>query len=376
MVRLQANVNSLSFFAAILSGSLRDWPQGMDPTDAAADAVEHGVAPLLARRIAREPQMWPPAFVERLDGAARGEVAVAAIRERTLPTVLDALAAGGVRALVFKGAHLAHTVYESAYLRPRQDTDLLIAETDCEPTREILEECGYANVPHISGSLVMPQFHYRREDRSGAADQLDVHWRLAVPHAFAALPALGELWNRATPIPALGQAARGPSLVDALLIACAHQAAHHSGGCALKWVVDVQRLAERLSARDAESFVERATRARVRAVAGRTLSLARDLLGARLAPPLDSLANEPADTAELSAAYLSPVGAVQALTLDLRALDGWSARTRLLREHLFPPRAYMRAYAPYTRWPMPALYLRRIVHGAARWLAADRSRSF
>jgi hypothetical protein len=374
MVRLQAEsrVNSLTLFAAMLSGSLRDWPDEVDPSDAVGEAVEHGVAPLLARTIGRTPPMWPPAFIEGVDRAARGEVALAAIREPALTAVLNALAAGGVRALVIKGAHLAHTVYESAYLRPREDTDLLIAETDRDRTREILEACGYAYVPHVSGSLVMPQFHFCREDRSGVADQLDVHWRIAVPQAFCALPLLDELWERSTPIPALGPAARGPSSPDALLIACAHQAAHHSDGCALKWIVDVQRLAERLSDREAGSFVEGATRARVRAVAGRALLLARDLLGARLAPPLAALAAEPIDNRELSAAYLSPVGPVQGLGLDLRALHGWSARTRLVREHLFPPRAYMRAYAPHTRWPIPALYLRRIVHGAARWLAADR----
>jgi hypothetical protein len=367
---ISGDVNSLTLFASMLSGTLRAWPEDMDPSDAVTEAVEHGVAPLLARRIGREPQRWPAAFVEGLDRALRGEVALAAIRERAITAVLDALTAGGVRALVIKGAHLAHTVYESAYLRPRRDTDLLIAETDQERTREILERSGDTYVPHVSGSLVMPQFHYRREDRSGVADQLDVHWRLTVPQAFDALPLLDELWERSTPISALGPAARAPSLADALLIACVHQAAHHSDGCALKWIVDVQRLAERLSVREAESFVERATRARVCAVAGRPLSLAHDLLGARLTPPLHSLANEPVGNDELSAAYLSPVGSVRGLTLDLRALHGWSARTRLLREHLFPPRAYMRAYAPHTRWPMPALYFRRIVHGAARWLAA------
>ena len=364
---MQGPVNSLTLFAAMLSGTLREWPAVMDPGEAVAEAVEHGVAPLLARQIRRHPEKWPATFVDGLESDARGEVALAALRQPALITVLNALGTGGVRALVIKGAHLAHTVYEFAYLRPRLDTDLLIAESDRDRTREILERSGYAYVPHVSGSLVMPQFHYCREDRGGVADQLDVHWRIAVPQAFCALPSLDELWDRSTPIPALGPDARGPSSVDALLIACAHQAAHHSDGCALKWIVDVQRLAERLSEHEAESFVERATRARVRAVAGRALSLARDLLGASLPAPLAALAREPVGRSELTTAYLSPVRQSRGLALDLRALPDWSARTRLIREHLFPPREYMRAYAPDTRWPLPALYVRRAVTGAARW---------
>jgi hypothetical protein len=364
-------VTSLTVFAAMLSGALRDWPDGMDPLEAVGDAVEHGVAPLLAT-LGRARERWPAPFVDGLNAAARGELALAAVREPGLAAVLDALAAGGVRALAIKGAHLAHAVYDSAYLRPRSDTDLLITESDIERTRGILERCRFDRVPHVSGTLVMPQFHYRREDRSGAIEHLDVHWRLAVPHAFSALPMLDELWERSTAIPALGPAARGPSLADALLIACAHQAAHHSAWRALIWIVDVHRIAERLSDGEAEAFVERATRARVRAVSGRALSLARDLLGAHFPPPLVSLAAEPVDAGEPSAAYLSPVGPVRGLALDLRALSGWSARTRLLREHLFPTPTYMRAYAPGSRWPVPALYLRRMVSGAARWLTADR----
>jgi hypothetical protein len=367
MVHLQAGMSHIPLFAAMLSGSLRGWPEGMDPADAVDEAVEHGIAPLLARQIARAPQAWPAAFGDGLKRAALGEVALVAVRETALVKVLDALAADGVRALVIKGGHLAHSIYESSCLRPRLDTDLLIAEPDIARTRATLERCGYEYVPHVSGSLVMPQTHYRREDRAGVVDQLDVHWRLAVPHAFSALPVLDELWHRSTAVAALGAAARAPSLADALLIACAHQAAHHSDACALKWVVDVQRLAERLSRHEAESFVERATRARVRAIAGRALALAHDLLGARLPPPLAALAAEPVGDGELSAAYLSPVGPARGLSLDLRALQGWSARSRLLREHLFPPREYMRAYAPDTRWPLSALYVRRAVTGAARW---------
>jgi hypothetical protein len=365
-------VNSLTLFAGMLTGTLRGWPDGVDPDDAVGEAIEHGVAPLLAAKIRRARETWPAPFVDGLDAARRGELALAAVREPTLLAVLETLAAGGVRALVIKGAHLAHAVYDAAYLRPRCDTDLLIAEKDIERTREILERSGFERLPHVSGALVMPQFHYRKDDRSGATEHLDVHWRLAVPHAFSALPMLAELWDGSSSIPALGPAARGPSLADALLIACVHQAAHHSKWRALIWVVDVQRIAERLSDCEAERFIEHATRARVRAVAGRALSLARDLLGARLPGSLASLATEPVNPGELSAAYLAPVGPVRGLALDLRALSGWNARTRLLREHLFPSPTYMHAYASGSRWPVPALYLRRMVSGAARWLTADR----
>jgi hypothetical protein len=53
---------------------------------------------------------------------------------------------------------------------------------------------------------------------------------------------------------------------------------------------------------------------------------------------------------------------------DLGALPTRSARVRLLREHLFPGREYMRA--KYPAWPqllLPLAYLYRAARGAPRW---------
>lgn len=357
------------FLATILRGAPPRWPDDApDEQEVLEAAVEHSVAPLVSQALVST-SGTPRFILEGLAAAARAETVLAVLRERELRPVLEALTAGGVRLLVIKGAHLAQTVYESPELRPRRDTDLLIDETDRDRTRAILERLGYVWVPHISGALVMPQFHFRREDRSGAVHQLDVHWRLAVPQPFSALPRLSDLWDASMPIPAEGPAARWPSPEDALLVACAHRAAHHSDGGALIWIVDVQRVAERLSDSQADRFVECATRSRICAVAGQALSLARDMLGARLSPPLMALAEMPIDRGEATAQYLSPVTAMRSLALDLRALDGWRPRARLLREHLLPPPAYMRtAYAPESRWPLPALYVSRAVTGAAQWL--------
>ena len=56
------------------------------------------------------------------------------------------------------------------------------------------------------------------------------------------------------------------------------------------------------------------------------------------------------------------------LISDLRALSGWPSRLRLLREHIFPPRAYMRAaYGTTTDGWLPVLYIWRVARGAAQW---------
>src|SRR4051812_27391427 len=67
----------------------------------------------------------------RVEGLAAGltaELRSAALtdllRERELRRLLGSLAAAGVKALLLKGAGLAHTVYRAPYLRPRTDIDM------------------------------------------------------------------------------------------------------------------------------------------------------------------------------------------------------------------------------------------------------------
>jgi hypothetical protein len=57
---------------------------------------------------------------------------------------------------------------------------------------------------------------------------------------------------------------------------------------------------------------------------------------------------------------------VEELIADLRALDTWASRVRLLSEHVFPPSEYMRRVYGQAA-PLPALYVRRFAEGAGRW---------
>jgi len=77
---------------------------------------------------------------------------------------------------------------------------------------------------------------------------------------------------------------------------------------------------------------------------------------------------EEAKGRETTAAYLSARPKVQALLDDLKAVPTWSGRLRLLGEHLFPGEAYMReVYAPWSRQPLPVLYVVRVLKGMVSW---------
>jgi len=86
----------------------------------------------------------------------------------------------------------------------------------------------------------------------------------------------------------------------------------------------------------------------------------RDLV-ARLAP-LDSSA-----TRELTRGVTrNGAGRLQMFTTDLRALRGWSARGRFIRENVFPPKAWLRKHFGRTaNEPIALPFLRRLFSGLA-----------
>src|SRR5262245_40825590 len=91
-------------------------------------AAAHRVRPLLAWRLHQSGELaqWPATIRTALTDAARGEAAVDVVRRQELGRLLDAFARAGIPVVVLKGAALACSTYPEPWLRPREDTDLLV----------------------------------------------------------------------------------------------------------------------------------------------------------------------------------------------------------------------------------------------------------
>ena len=348
--------------AAALLG--RDTP-ALDETHARI-ADREGVAPLLAKSGAR--------FATEAAGTivadrARIDAIRSSILDGELRRLYDALGERGVSPLVIKGAHLAHAVYPHPLMRPRSDTDLLIDAAQRDAMQAALLEAGYRPAIHVRGSIILGQFHFERRDRSGVMHCLDVHWRAAAPLLVEPLLPVPEILAAARAVPALGANARGPSLEDALGLACIHLVAHHWPNVELRWAYDLRLLASVLGRAGQDRFVAAAQRRGYCALSAHALAVAAALLDdAALLSLAECLAGVAAD--EPSAALLGVTRPADALWLDFRTA-GWRDRARLLREHLLPHPAYMRATIGGR--PLAVAYTARAWNGMCRWLAANAS---
>jgi hypothetical protein len=353
MTALESLASALRGELPSLSGPLVDLAEG------------HAVDALLARTPAASAA--PPAIASRLNALAAANEAFSAAQDREVTRVLRHLATGGVSPILIKGAHLANTIYPSSAMRPRKDADLVIAADELVRLASLLDEAGYHRLDHVRGSLILGQCHFQRTDDLGVTHGLDAHWRIAAPLVFRdVLPAVMLRASR-VPLPRLGEHAWGPSTPHALIIACVHLIAHHRADPMLIWLYDMARLADALDEGDAATFVETADAAGISAVCASALDRARQYFDG---PALTSLAAQvrarSSRGVEPSARLLTATRPIDEAWLDFRTAAGWSERMTLIREHLWPDAAYMRATIAPRGW-LPLAYARRAAFGIRKW---------
>jgi hypothetical protein len=345
---------------ALLRGERADWPADATDSDATQllESIEqNGIAPIV---YARSPD-WPirSALREIAIRAAAGETS----RLMDVRAVLAAFEANGIRVLIIKGTGLAYDIYPSPDLRPRGDTDLLIAQSDLESARTILHALGYTSPLSSGDTLAIRQQSFMR-----GGHVYDVHWDVAnSPIVRDALP-FEELLHRAIAIPPIAPNALAPSHVDALLLACIHRVAHHHDIERLIWLYDIHLLRESMNAGEHARFWRLAADRRVVAICERSIELADEWFAA--APhdrARDWLTDAERSRDEPSAALLhhDRTGAA-VLTDDLKALS-WRGRFRRMRELALPPIGFMRQSFPSApAAALPALYVWRGARGLLR----------
>jgi hypothetical protein len=330
----------------------------------AARADREGVTELLA---------WLRPDVAWLDARRRAAVLADSARDEQEIRLFGELHRRGIVAAVMKGGAVARTHYPASWCRPRLDLDLLVGADQRASTFEVLTASGYAQAGRLPGQLVNHQDAFERGLTPGLTHTVDVHWEAINRAIFIQRLPAQDLLARSRPAPWASGLVRQLDPLDTLMLASVHRAAHHPGDASLIWHYDVWLLARALDRPSVDAFCERARRAGVASLCAHELREARacfgDAGGGALGDDvIGSLAA--AGAGEPTRHYLSPGRTPLGDALgDLAALPGARARARLVREHLFPPRAFMAAtYGGASAAVLPFLYVWRIVSGGLRWI--------
>jgi hypothetical protein len=307
--------------------------------------------------------------VERRQGVMdclRKAQALELLRCRELRRIVNAFDSASVPVLLLKGCGLAYTEYASAYLRPASDIDLFVAPDTLTRAENALIASGYERRLEPDVESASGQRHYERDDGFGK-QLVDLHWRVSNVRLFAGVLSFEEAWHWSVTVPRLGQSARTLRRIDALLLACVHRVAHHYDDPDLLWIWDVHLLCRHMTEDDADRIVAAAASRRVCSVIARSLNLTCEQFGT-IVP--DGLADRLAEAGSREAAARFVGGRFRPIDVLRSDLAAGSLRTnlQLLREHLVPPRAYMRRM--YPRWPavlLPIAYVHRVCRGVPKW---------
>jgi hypothetical protein len=355
-----------ALIAAWLRGEIP--PADSLPADLMERVVYHGVSALLAAR---------PAVIAALPDALRGAIRQQALSEamwdlqhrRVLAPLLEDLAREGIPAAVLKGTALACSVYPSPALRPRGDTDLLVAKLDLPQVRSLLARYGFRRSwEHLAERRT--QEEWARPRPEGGADCVDVHWNLLSPWALSALFDTSALLAEAQPVPRLSPGALMLSYPYALLHACVHRARHvhaayfigsqvYYGGDRLIWLVDLDLLARSMTEAHWDAFADFALATDTARIAHDALLQAVSLLDTPVLPRVMARLTSQKDGGEVEA-YLIHASLPRRLWADLRALPQGQSRLAFLREILLPPAQVMRKDFPdFAHLPLYRLHLHR-----------------
>lgn len=138
----------------------------------------------------------------------------------TLEHVQAALAPQGIRPIVLKGPHLAHTVYSRPSDRTWTDLDLLVTPAEFPHALQTLIDAGYGLAEPLSNRSATDLEYYHRELKSPLGVQVELH-RDVTPHAC--WPVDIAAWRqRAVPFRMDAVEALGLATEDLLLHLCLH----------------------------------------------------------------------------------------------------------------------------------------------------------
>jgi hypothetical protein len=294
------------------------------------------------------------------------------LKQVELVNLLSAFSAAKISAVLFKGSALAYSIYPKSWLRPRSDTDILIAPEDRAKADQICAKLGYRKLFAIQGEYVSYQSTYGKALAGSSSINIDLHWHINNRQMFSSTFRVDELINNAQQLTHFDQTPLEffvciPSSVDSILIASIHRAGHHNKEERLAWLYDIHLLANSLSRIEWQQLCNKAQEKKIAAITLNALQTCETLLGTGIDTSTAQQLRQSSEAHEPSSIFLNrELSERHYFWADLQSMPSVSSKLSFLIESVIPPPEYVR-HQMGTSWASWA-YLKRAIRGIKRVL--------
>jgi hypothetical protein len=143
-------------------------------------AMRHGLLGLVARNLdwAHARTGVPISILNRARAWRQGHLAQMLVYRKAARRITEAMAARGVRFVLFKGMALVELVYRDLSLRTFRDCDILVERDHLETAYAILREFGYSPAQYASLQEYLVRDNFGANMRHSDGSSVDLHWAI------------------------------------------------------------------------------------------------------------------------------------------------------------------------------------------------------
>ena len=162
-------------------------------------AVQHGLLGLVVRSLdwAHQRTGVPIPILERMTAWRQGQLLQMLVYRNSARQVAEALAAGGIRFVIFKGVALVEQVYGDLSLRGFRDCDILVDRDRLEAAYAILRDLGYSLGIYQTLQEYLVHNKAGIDLRHSDGSLVDLHWAIQGYEIPPSDPAI--IWSHCRP---------------------------------------------------------------------------------------------------------------------------------------------------------------------------------
>lgn len=368
-----------AIFAAALREEVAPWPSSGHNFQLIQEAMVriqlHGIACLLHER-QQLLEGWPEQLISWLRHQTIGRVMWEHAHKSRIAKLLDRLHGASIPCRVLKGTAIAYAHYSEPAHRVRGDTDLLILPGDRRGVREIFIELGFSRPLDTEGFF--GDLHYQETwqsiDTIGLKHHIDLHWEVTNSRALRPLLNVEEFIKEQVPLPRLCEEAVTVSLETRLLHGFVNRAMHASGPFYLDgethrlsdrliWANDLRVQAQDLTEDTWDNVAQRCADLGIAPFAEDAFRFAGETLKVEIPASASQILSQAVRQTRVTQ-YICQWGGFRRGAADFMATQGLRAKLRYLLARAFPASEHLRwKYPELQHWPLPLLYLHRMLSG-------------